>query len=42
MGGGGKGRRKGKSGEDEGQPVNHFCRFSISALNALPCQNVMM
>lgn len=42
MGGGGKGRRKGKSGEDEGQPVNHFCRFSISALNASPCQNVMM
>lgn len=31
-----------KSGKDEGQAVNHSCRSSISALNASPCQNVMM
>lgn len=37
-----KDRRKKKSGEDEGQAVNHSCRFSISALNVSPCQNVMM
>lgn len=37
-----KDRGKQKRGEDEGQAVNHSCRFSISALNASPCQNVMM
>lgn len=31
-----------RSGDDEGQALNRSCRFSISALNVSPCQNVMM